>query len=68
LKLKTLLKGFGYKEKQGKGSRVKFYLENSRNLIILHKPHPGAILKQYMIDIVINNIKKIGINHGDNEL
>ena len=55
--LKTLLKGYGYKELQGKGSRVKFFREKPRNLIILHKPHPGEILLDYMVNEVIKNLK-----------
>ncbi len=63
--LKTLLKSCGYIEKQGSGSRVKFFLEKPRNLIIIHKPHPGEILKTYAINYVIDNLKKIGVTHGN---
>jgi predicted RNA binding protein YcfA (HicA-like mRNA interferase family) len=63
--LKTLLKGYGYKELQGKGSRVKFFREKPRNLIILHKPHPGEILLDYMVNEVIKNLKMTGDIHGN---
>ncbi|MCD4722513.1 MAG: type II toxin-antitoxin system HicA family toxin [Desulfobacula sp.] len=63
--LKTLLNGYKYKEIQGKGSRVKFFREKPRNLIILHKPHPGETLLDYMVKEVIDNLKKIGVIHGN---
>jgi predicted RNA binding protein YcfA (HicA-like mRNA interferase family) len=63
--LKTLLKSYGYIEKQGSGSRVKFFLKDPRNLIIIHKPHPGEILKDYQIKDIIKNLKTIGVTHGN---
>lgn len=64
--LKTLLKKYGYKEIQGKGSRVKFFHAEPRNLISLHKPHPEEILNTYVINYIIENLKIIGaINEND---
>jgi hypothetical protein len=54
--LKTLLLSFGYKEKQGEGSRVCFAKEEHK--IKLHKPHPGNILKRYQLELVIDGLKK----------
>lgn len=49
--LTTLLAGLGFEEiAAGKtsGSRAKFYREDYK-LIMLHKPHPGNILKLYQL-------------------
>ncbi len=59
--LKTLLTGYGYKELSGKGSRVKFFHKELDSLISLHKPHPGNIIKQYLIDQIIEKLKEKGI-------
>ena len=55
-----ILSHFGYEElKKGKtgGSRRKF-ADETKNLISLHKPHPGNILKRYQIDLVIATLKE----------
>jgi len=60
--LATILGYFGYQElKKGKtgGSRRKFADEEKR-VIILHKPHPGNILKRYAIEQVIAVLKENG--------
>lgn len=52
--LTSLLTYFGFKETQkGKtsGSRVGFYLENYPP-ILLHKPHPGKIMKPYQLEAI----------------
>ena len=57
-----LLGLFGYIElKKGKtgGSRRKFADEN-KNVIILHKPHPGNIVKEYALKQVITQLKDKG--------
>jgi hypothetical protein len=54
--LKTVLGLFDYIEEQGAGSRVCF--KASTHKIKLHKPHPGNILKQYQLDLVIDELKK----------
>lgn len=59
--LKTLLFGYGYKEVQGNGSRVKFINAETKSIISLHKPHPIEILKQYQIADVIEELKRQGI-------
>ena len=55
--LTTILRGFGYKESQGSGSRVVFFNEKLKHSIKLHKPHPGNLLKKYQIDLVLNELK-----------
>jgi predicted RNA binding protein YcfA (HicA-like mRNA interferase family) len=54
--LKTVLASLGYSEEQGAGSRVCFKSETHK--IKLHKPHPGNILKQYQINLIIEELKK----------
>jgi len=55
--LVRLLRGLGYKELQGSGSRVVFTNEEIKHNIKLHKPHPGNILKKYQIDLIIQELK-----------
>jgi len=60
--LVNVLGYLGYKElKKGKtgGSRRKFANEG-KQIINLHKPHPGNIVKRYMIDQVIAVLKENG--------
>ena len=55
---------FGYQEiKKGKtaGSRRAFVREDTKHIIRLHKPHPGNILKMYVIDYVIGELKDQGL-------
>jgi len=57
-----LLSGrFGYKEmNKGKtsGSRVLLYRENDGRKIMLHKPHPGNIMKKYAVrDLLIHFVE-----------
>lgn len=57
-----ILNHFGYIEvKSGKtgGSRRK-YADKENQIINLHKPHPGNILKRYAIDQVISTLKERG--------
>lgn len=60
--LTKILGVFGYSElKKGKtgGSRRKF-ADEKQNVIILHKPHPGNIVKEYVIRQVITQLKDKG--------
>ena len=57
--LKTLLESLGYQKIEGSGSRVKFFNEAIRDLILLHKPHPGNILNKATIRDVQKKLKKI---------
>ena len=53
-----LLNLFGYsKENKGKtsGSRVMFIDEQKRK-ILLHKPHPGNIIKRYALENIIGKL------------
>lgn len=60
--LTKLLAQFGYFElKKGKtgGSRRKF-ADLKNNIIILHKPHPGNIVKAYVLHQIIAHLKEKG--------
>ena len=58
----TLLSYFDYSLKQGgTGSGVKFIRENSNEVINFHKPHPNGILKKYVLDQVIEKLRKDGL-------
>lgn len=58
--LKSLLNKLGfYENTKGKtsGSGIEFKDEYKRK-IMLHKPHPGNIIKPYIIKAVLNNLKE----------
>jgi hypothetical protein len=60
--LVKLLINFGYSElRKGKtgGSRRKF-ADAQQHVIILHKPHPGNIVKEYVLRQVIEHLKEKG--------
>ena len=58
---RNLLTQLGFVEyNKGKtsGSRVKFYRESDKKIILLHKPHPGDIMKlgavKELLEFLIN--------------
>ncbi len=58
----SLLSYFGYELKQGgTGSGVKFIKAGSNEVINFHKPHPSGILKRYVLDQVIEKLRKDGL-------
>jgi hypothetical protein len=60
--LVKLLSYYGYAaQKSGKtgGSRRKFY-NKEKHIISLHKPHPGNIVKAYVIEQIIQTLKEKG--------
>lgn len=59
--LKALLKGLGFEEVGGTGSRVKFHDPRSGGIISLHRPHPRNVVKLYVLDRVIEELKDRGI-------
>ncbi len=60
--MESLLLYFGYKLKQGgTGSGVKFIKDGSNEVINFHKPHPSGILKRYVLDQVIEKLRKDGL-------
>ena len=59
-----VLISLGYEESQsGKtsGSRVAFIDLKTKHIIRLHKPHPSNVLKQYQIELVIEELKSRGL-------
>lgn len=59
--LKVLLNHFGYElDESGNGSRVKFINKADDDVIFLHKPHPGNIVKSYIIKEVLGKLKNGG--------
>lgn len=60
--MESLLLYFGYELKQGgAGSGVKFIKDGSNEVINFHKPHPNGILKQYVLNQVIEKLRKDGL-------
>lgn len=58
----SLLSYFGYDLKQGgTGSGVKFIKQDSNEVINFHRPHPSGILKRYVLNQVIDKLRKDGI-------
>lgn len=60
--MEKLLSIFGYvKSGKGKtsGSRV-IYKNGNKRPIMLHKPHPGNIIKSYAIKQVLNDLTEAG--------
>lgn len=60
--MESLLSYFGYQLKQsGTGSGVKFIKDGSNEVINFHKPHPDGILKRYVLEQVIEKLRKDGL-------
>jgi hypothetical protein len=58
----SLLSYFGYDLKQGgTGSGVKFTREGSNEVINFHKPHPNGVLKRYVLNQVIEKLRRDGL-------
>lgn len=58
--LHNILRHFGFVElKSNSGSRRKFADEHN-NIISLHQPHPGNIVKQYALKQVIARLIELG--------
>jgi hypothetical protein len=60
--LTKILGMFGFVElKKGKtGGSIRKFADAMKNVIILHKPHPGNIVKEYAIRQVIAQLKDKG--------
>lgn len=59
--LKTLLRGLGYEEEKGSGSRRKFYNPRTGVSINLHQPHPKNELKAYQVKEILDHLKQEGL-------
>ena len=61
--LETLLNGFGFQLSNAGasgGSAVRFINGKTGQIIRLHKPHPSPVLKQYLVKLIINELKQGG--------
>lgn len=57
--LKQMLQYFGYTcDESGNGSRVRFYNPTTKDIIKLHKPHPGNIVHAYVLEEVLQKLKE----------
>lgn len=68
--LSRLLSGFGYiEETKGKtsGSRVMFFNKKKEHPIMIHKPHPGNIIKTYVMKYVLQELRTIGFIKNEDE-
>lgn len=62
--LRSLLNKLGYiEDNRGhtSGSRVAFIHSETGQIIRLHKPHPGNILKRYQIEQLVEELKRQGV-------
>lgn len=60
---KTLLSQLGFEEySKGKtsGSRVKFYRKEDQKVILLHKPHPGDVMKLGAVRELVDFLSNLG--------
>ncbi len=60
---KSLLTQMGFVEySKGKtsGSRVKFYREEDQKVVLLHKSHPGDIMKAGAVKALVNFLNDLG--------
>lgn len=57
--LVSLLAHNGWRKIEGSGSRVKFDNGNAKDRLSFHKPHPGNIVKRYVLDYVIQKLDEI---------
>lgn len=57
--LVTLFKTFGFEELKGKGSGRKLVNYNTGKIFNLHEPHPGNILKGYVIKEAIEILNSL---------
>lgn len=60
---KYLLSKMGFKEyNKGKtsGSRVRFFRERDKKVILLHKPHPDDVMDKGAVSDLVDYLKGIG--------
>lgn len=64
--LDTLLKSLGYVE-VGKtsGSSIKYYNQETKDIINFHRPHPGNLIKRYIQEEIIEKLKRNGCRKDD---
>lgn len=61
--LRPLLSSFGYVEAssgRSGGSRVAFTNPETSDVVRLHRPHPGKIMKTYQLELIEEHLKEKG--------
>ncbi|PRI21499.1 type II toxin-antitoxin system HicA family toxin [Pectobacterium versatile] len=48
--LVTIMSMYGFNVHNGSGSRRKFFNEEINRVVSFHKPHPGNIVKKYVLE------------------
>lgn len=43
------------------GSRIKFYREKDKLIILLHKPHPQPTMKSYAVKQLVEALESMGV-------
>ena len=61
--MQRLLEGYGYvRGNKGKTSGSRLIFKNGdKRPIMLHKPHPGNIVKEYAMKQVMNELREAGL-------
>lgn len=62
--IEALLKALGYAKDTNDGSRVKFFRVADQSIIVLHRPHPGNIMKRYMLKQILQKLREGGELNG----
>lgn len=57
--LMTVLRSCGFETINGSGSRYKFVHITTRKILSFHKPHPGNIVKEYILKDVVEALSEI---------
>jgi len=60
----SLLAKLGYAKDTNDGSRVKFYRESDKAMIILHRPPPESTLKTYAVRCIYQKLLEGGDLNG----
>ena len=55
----SLLAYFGYTKGNTSGSRVRFKNEETGAYIDIHRPHPGSIMKEWMVKTIYQHLKNL---------
>jgi hypothetical protein len=59
----SMLSAFGYKKHNKgatSGSRVRFKNEQTGKYLDIHKPHPGSVMKEWMMRTIYQHLKSNG--------
>jgi len=65
--LVTLLHAYGFSEFSDKGGSYRSFKTAAELKIFVHKPHPGNIVKKYLLRKVIGHLKEHGLMSANEE-